>query len=281
VTARLHADRIEGASPAAATVLFTHGIFGAGGNWRSIARAVLARCPGYRALLVDLRLHGRSEAGAPPHTLAACADDLAALLAGERAAGRPVRVAVGHSFGGKAVLALRARGADLAQTWMLDSTPSARPGAWDAADNDVREVWESLAALARGWPKRDDFVAAMQARGHGPTLAAWLAMNLVPAPGGDGGLRLRLDLPAVRALVADYYAVDLWPALLDPALAGDVHVVIAARAATFSADDRARLAALPAAGRVHPHTVDAGHWLHLDAPTAVVDLLATHLPAAG
>lgn len=275
--ARLHNERLEGATPGTATVLMTHGIFGAGGNWRSIARAVLGRCPGWSALLVDLRLHGRSEAGTPPHTIAACADDLAALLAEQAAAGRPVRAAVGHSFGGKVVVALRGRGADLAQTWMLDSSPSARPGAWESPDNEVRDVWDSLTALDRTWPKRDDFTAAMLARGHSPALAAWLAMNLAPAPTGDG-LRLRLDLPAVRALVLDYLAVDLWPALTDPALAGEVHVVVATRSAVLGADDRARLAALPASARVHAHALDAGHWLHLDAPAALVDLLATHLP---
>lgn len=275
MTARLHTERLDGAAPAAATVLFTHGIFGAGGNWRSIARAVLARSPGYGGLLVDLRLHGKSEAGAPPHTLAACAEDVAALCRQEAAAGRPVRVVAGHSFGGKVLLAARGAGLDVAQTWMLDSSPSARPGAWDAPDNDVRDVWDSLTALDRTWAKRDDFVAAMAGRGHGPTLAGWLAMNLVPA---DGGLRLRLDLPAVRDLVLDYLATDLWPALTDPALAGDVHVVVARRSDTISEDDRARLAALPASARVHAHALDTGHWLHLEAPAAVIDLLASRLP---
>ena len=105
---------------------------------------------GQCALLVDLRLHGRSEAGTPPHTIAACADDLAALLAEQAAAGRPVRAAVGHSFGGKVVVALRGRGADLAQTWMLDSSPSARPGAWESPDNEVRRrTSEYLGELAR------------------------------------------------------------------------------------------------------------------------------------
>lgn len=278
MTAHLHADRLEGATPATATVLFTHGIFGSGGNWRTIARAVLQRCPGWSALLVDLRLHGRSEAGTPPHTVAACAEDLAALVDGERAAGRPpVRVAIGHSFGGKVVLALRGRGEALAQTWLLDSSPSARPGRWASPENDVREVWESLHALDRVWPKRDDFVAAMLARGHSPPLAAWLAMNLIPADGG--GLKLRLDLEAVRALVLDYLAVDLWSALTDPALAGDAHVVVAARAHVIDAADRARLATLPPTARVHTHTIDAGHWLHLDAGPTLVELIASNLPA--
>src|SRR5690349_9989101 len=85
----------------------THGIFGSGGNWRSIARKLVERRPRWGAVLVDLRGHGRSESGDPPHTVEAAAADLRALdqkLWGE---GRAVRAALGHSLGGKVVLALR------------------------------------------------------------------------------------------------------------------------------------------------------------------------------
>lgn len=281
--ARLHHERISGGAAPTATLLLTHGMFGTGGNWRSIARAVLARRPDWSALLVDLRLHGRSEPGTPPHTVAACADDLAALIAQQASTGPPMRAVCGHSFGGKVVLALRAAGGaatvevDVDQTWVLDASPSARPGGWDAPDNQVRAVWDSLVLLDRSWARRDDLVTALGERGHAPALAAWLAMNLAPVA-GVVGLRLRFDLPALRALVLDYLAVDLWPAVVDPTLAGEVHVVVATRATTVGADDRARLAALPPSARVHTHLVDAGHWLHLDAPAAVVELLATQLP---
>ena len=271
---RLHHERLEGPTPATATLLLTHGIFGAGGNWRSVARAVIGRRPEWSALLVDLRQHGRSDAGEPPHTVAACAADLAALIEADN--GPPVRAALGHSFGGKVVMALRGGGADLAQTWILDSTPSARPGAWDAEGNDVRDVWNHLVALDRVWARRDDFTAALRERGLSSPLAVWLAMSLTPT---DGDLRLRFDLPAIRTLLLDYYATDLWPALTDPALAGDVQVVVAARSRALDEADRARLTALPPAARVHTHVLDTGHWLHLEATAALVDLIATHLPA--
>ncbi|HVK74228.1 MAG TPA: alpha/beta hydrolase [Kofleriaceae bacterium] len=276
MTARLHHDFVAGEAPRA-WLLMTHGIYGSGANWRSIARQVVARRPEWGAALVDLRLHGRSEPGDPPHTVGACADDLAALCDQLAAGGRPITVALGHSFGGKVVLALRTRRA-LAQTWVLDASPSARPGGWDAPDNSVRLVWEALRRHDRGWARRDDFVAALVADGLAAPLAHWLAMNLVPADGG--GLRLRLDLEAVHELLHDYYALDLWPAVEDPALPGALHVVVATRASALSTDDRARLAAPPPAARLHVHSIDAGHWLHLDAPAAVVDLLATGLPAA-
>lgn len=275
--ARLHHDLVAGDAPRA-WALWTHGIYGSGGNWRAIARQVVTRRPEWGVVLVDLRQHGRSDGGEPPHTVAACADDLAALTAALDGGGRPVRAALGHSFGGKVVLALRQR-RDLAQTWVLDSTPSARGGEWEAADNSVRDVWEAMRAHDRPWPRRDDFVAALVARGHAPALAQWVAMNLVA--GADGAYRLRLDLDAVRALLADYYAVDLWPAIEDPARPGEVHVVVAARSRTLSIADRARLAAAAAASpRVHAHTVDAGHWLHIEAPAAVIELVTAHLPAA-
>ncbi len=280
MVARLHHDRVAAAPPAAWAFL-THGIYGSGGNWRTIARQVTSRRPEWGFVLVDLRQHGRSEPGPPPHTVDACADDLAALAQELAAAGQPISVAVGHSFGGKVVLALRPR-LRPAQTWVLDSAPGARPHAWEAADNSVRDVWASMRALDRDWPSREAFVAAMVGRGHPPALAQWVAMNLAPAAGAagaTGALRLRLELDAVRALLLDYYARDAWPELSDPGLPGEVHVVLAARSSAVAADERARLAALPPPVPVHVHVVDAGHWLHVDAPAAVVDLLATHLPA--
>jgi esterase len=264
--AHLHHETLTGGKPTA-LVAFTHGIFGSGGNWRSIARQVIARRPGWGAVLVDLRLHGRSEAGEPPHTVAACAADLRALFDSLAGSGPPVGAAVGHSFGGKVVLATDG----VAPRFILDASPGPRRD-WDAPGNSVRETWESMAALDRVWPTRDAYVAALVERGHAKPVASWLAMNLVPV---EGGLRLRLDLAAIRALIDDYCAIDLWPRVEDPA-AGALHFVIAGRGNIVGPDDLARLARVP-----HVDTTllaDAGHWLNLDAPAAVVDAIAEGLP---
>jgi pimeloyl-ACP methyl ester carboxylesterase len=276
VPARLHHDRITpgGAAPAA-WLLLTHGIYGAGANWRTIARRLVERRPDWGVVLVDLRGHGRSEAGAPPHTLDAAAGDLLAL-AGELG-GESVRIAAmaGHSFGGKVVLAARAR-APVRQTWLLDASPSARPDALADRTNSVVAVLELMERLPRIWARREDFVAAVMAAGHEAGLAQWLAMNVVPAAGS--GLALRLDLELVRAMLADYFARDLWAAALDPA-GGALEIVIAERSSTLDAADRARLERAPP--HVHAHRVDAGHWLHIEAPATLIDLFAAHLPPAG
>jgi esterase len=268
VPARLHHERIasRGATPARWLAL-THGIYGAGSNWRSIARKINERRPEWGVVLVDLRQHGRSEPGAPPHTIAACADDLRALL-GELG---DVHAIAGHSFGGKVVLSTR-RLVDVRQTWVLDASPSRRRDPGADRSNTVVRVLELMERLPRTWARRDDFVAAVAGDGHALELARWLAMNLVPDP--SGALVLRFDLAALREMLADYFATDLWDVLEAPG--GDVEVVVAERSRAISDADRGRLAAAPP--HVHVHYLTAGHWLHIDAPALVVDLFASRLP---
>ncbi len=269
VPARLHHERIARSDHTPAQwLVMTHGIYGSGSNWRGIARKINERRPEWGIVLVDLRQHGRSEPGTPPHTVAACADDLAALVSelGD------ITALAGHSFGGKVVLETRAL-VRVVQTWMLDASPSTRPAYMKDPDNSVIRVLELMERLPRTWARREDFVAAVVADGHAPGLAQWLAMNIVPDAAGV--MTLRLDTAALRAMITDYASIDLWPTLLDPAH-GRVEIVVAQRASVFTPADREKLAHLP--GHVHAHTLDAGHWLHIDAPGAVVDLIAAELP---
>lgn len=253
-------------------MLILHGILGSGANWRSIARAVVDLRPQWCIELVDLRQHGRSDNGEPPHDLHACAADVVALV--DQLGG--VNVIAGHSFGGKVALAARGQARpDLVQTWMLDASPSARPDRAIDSSELVAQLLAVMERLPQTWKRREDFVQAVVAAGHPQPLAQWLAMNLLPS---DVGFRLRLDLSSIRAMLADFYNRDLWPVLVDSALPGSVEVVVAQRSPIITAEDRTRLAAAPP--HVHVHSVDAGHWLHIDAPGAVVDLLAQTLAPA-
>lgn len=270
VPAQLHRELLG--DPGAPCLLLTHGIYGAGTNWRGIARKVIDQRPDWSIALVDLRNHGRSTGAAPPHTLAACAADVAALFDELPA----LRALAGHSFGGKVVLATRAIApTPLVQTWMFDASPSPRPDAGTDPSNSVTRVLELMQRLPQRWAKRDDFVAAVVAEGHAAPFAQWLAMNVVP---DRDAFVVRLDLAAMREMLHDYYAQDLWSVALDPALPGTLEVVIAERSTTLDAADRARLAAAPP--HVHVHGIDAGHWLHIEAPGTVVDLLVRGLPTS-
>jgi pimeloyl-ACP methyl ester carboxylesterase len=265
--AHLHHELVTGERAATCFVL-THGIYGAGHNWRTIAKKLVDRRPDWQVALVDLRHHGRSDGGEPPDTIAACADDLRALVA---TLALPVTAIGGHSFGGKVVLATRALVPSLAETWVLDASPTAGPRSITDTSDTVIAVLELMERLPKRYARRDDFVAAIVDAGHDITLARWLASNVV-ADGGD--YVLRLDLAAIRAMLTDYFAQDLWSAVAAPA-PGSIEFVVADRAHTVSDADRTRLAEMPA--HVHVHHVDAGHWLHIDAPQTIIDLFASQL----
>jgi pimeloyl-ACP methyl ester carboxylesterase len=247
-------------------MLVLHGLLGSGANWRSFARRLALAHPGWGFLLVDLRMHGQSQGAPPPHTIAAAADDLA-RLAGTLAL--PVAGVLGHSFGGKVALAYTAQAErELDQTWVLDASPGARRG----RASETEAVVRTLRDVPQPLPSRERFLEIVIEHGHSRSVADWLAMNLRRA---EDGLRLRLDLDAVEALLDAYLGADLWPVLERGAGARAFHVVVAGRSDAFDAADRGRLAAIAAGEpRVHVHHVEgAGHWVHVDAPDTLFDLI--------
>jgi pimeloyl-ACP methyl ester carboxylesterase len=92
---------------------------------------------------------------------------------------------------------------------------------------------------------------------------------------GDG-VSLRLDLKAIRALLADYFARDLWPSVESPLGKTKLSFLVGGASRVLSSEDLERLAAAAAATpeRVEVRVIEgAGHWVHVDAPDAVLDAL--------
>lgn len=253
----------------------THGIFGSGSNWRSIARKFLEAAPTWGAVLIDLRGHGKSPSGAAPHTLAACALDLVETLNEMRDRGMQVEALSAHSFGGKVALALSGIGSDQLtplHRFILDSTPSARPHAWHPPLHSVPTVLSLLESLPTTWPTRDAFVAAVVDAGQPLAIAQWLGLSVQRVA---EHYALRLELTVVRALLDDYFAQDFWSYLVDDR--APIDFVVASRGNTVSAADMARLELAPP--HIHTGVLDAGHWLHVDAPGPLVAHLVARLPA--
>lgn len=252
-------------------LLFLHGILGTRANWRGIARRFVGARPEWGAVLADLREHGDSLDRPGPHTVAAAAADLGAL---DAVLDAPLRGVLGHSFGGKVAAAWAReecrRGNPLEELWLVDSAPGPRSDGRTTVQ--ALHALETLESLPARFPQKADFVAALGARGLGD-LATWLAMNLVR--GDDGAYRFGPSLPAIRAMLNDYFDRDLWPFLESPPEGLRVHFVVGERSDAFGPADRERAAAL-AAGRPDTflHVVaDAGHWVHAEQPQAVIDLL--------
>lgn len=261
----LPAHRVIG--PESGPVAFiVHGILGSGANLVGLARALSARHPAWRLVLPDLRGHGDSAAGPPPHTLAACAADLAELA---EQVGHP-RVVIGHSFGGKVVLLYGRdhRSAALHDVWVLDAPPGTHD---DTTRHEVVRVLAAARGLVPPFASREAVSAHFQAAGLSAAIATWMTTNVARRP---EGLVFRPKLDVIEALLADYFRNDLWDFLEHPPPGLGLHVVRAGRSDRWDAATLARLARVPVDVQVLPK---AGHWVHVDDPEGLMALLGGSL----
>jgi pimeloyl-ACP methyl ester carboxylesterase len=264
-------------------MLFLHGILGSGANWRTFAKQIVAARPDWGAVLVDLRLHGESLEGfAPPHTLEAAGRDVVELGAlVESTTGGRVRGILGHSFGGKVALEVaHQRDRDLDQLFVIDSTPSARPDA--KGSESTQHIVDLLGQLPDEFPDRNAFTAWIQDRGVSRQTAMWLAMNVRPIPGTTRFV-FRLDIAGIRELLADYFKVDRWDVLEHAGgtrgTGGDramqSHLIVGGRSGVVDESDREHAKRCP---RTTLDVIaDADHWVHVDAPDALRELVLGYL----
>jgi esterase len=255
-------------------VCFVHGILGSRRNWLSFARRTVRAHAGFRAVVVDLRAHGDSPRGDAPHTLFACADDLAETFA---VIGDEPCVLVGHSFGGKVALTYaRHHAATLEEVVLVDTPPGVTH-----KERGLQEV-ERVIGILRDIPlpvvDRSALTEALLARGLSHALAQWMTTNVKP---GDGGLVWRFDLDIVCTLIDDYGKTDFLPWLSTHEGAPRVTLVRGGKSDRFYDDDIAVLEALVREGHLTMHVVpEAGHWLHTDDPDAlarIVDALVARV----
>ncbi len=264
----------EGAAPTR-WALFLHGLFGSGANWRGIARKLLESCPGWGAILMDLPMHGQSQGFPPPYTLA---ESARLLHEGLRKLPAPVEAILGHSLGGKIALSMLAHHPlpEVRHLFVLDSTPSARPDARGSEDTvGVFRLLESMPSVLKS---KADFLARCAAAGLREATAQWLAMNLRAV---EGGVLFRLDLAALRQLLEDYLVQDLWEVVERPRAGLCVQLVVGERSAVVSMEDRSRMSAVKHERSSMVILPGAGHWVHVDAPEALLRALVGPLSGEG
>jgi esterase len=244
-------------------VVLLHGFLGSGRNLRTLAQRLGELAPHLQILVLDLPGHGQSPPlPAGPITLEALARD---VLATARAESLPSPFAlVGHSLGGRVALAAARLAPDLLRgVTLLDIGP----GRIDPATSETRKVLETLLAAPAEARDRRELRSFFIERGLSPGLSDWLLINLAAAP---GRVHWAIDRAALARLHDQSMAEDLW----DVVEAGrtPVRLIRGARSSYVKDSEAARLAA---AGVPVTDLPEAGHFVHVDALPALLELLAT------
>jgi pimeloyl-ACP methyl ester carboxylesterase len=268
--------RVVGAADAPKLAFVLHGALGSGQNFSRFGQKLAERRPDYRQVLVDLRHHGQSSGARPPNTLASCAEDLRALA---QHLGAEPSVLIGHSFGGKVAIEYARQEAEplagaLRQVWVLDAVPGEQP---DGEQNsEVSQVIAAVRSVPMPAASRRDVVNHLiTSEGLSSGLAEWMATNLKREGQSYSWV---FDLDGIEELMRDYFRVDLWGFLAQPRTRPQFELVVAERSDRWTPQLRARGKALPVSAQVHYHELpDSGHWVHVDNPGALLDLMSARL----
>ncbi|MEQ6888173.1 alpha/beta fold hydrolase [Halomonas sp. CS7] len=225
-----------------------HGLLGSADNWRSHAKQWQRR---RRVITVDLRNHGRS-----PHVTGmgydAMAEDLLALL--DRLDVERAHL-LGHSMGGKVVISLaRLAPERVASLIVADIAPV-------AYGHDHDSVFAALRRVEAGSPtNRREADALLAEHVDEPAVRLFLATNLERDEAGI--LRPRIGLDEIQ----DDYETIMGEPAGEGAFEGPTLVLRGAQS-RYVTDEM-----LPALHAVLPRaeiqTLEAGHWLHAEQPSA-------------
>jgi pimeloyl-ACP methyl ester carboxylesterase len=246
-----------------AGVILLHGFLGSGRNLRTLAQRWQQRQPEHRFLLPDLRGHGVSPplpAGDAPVTLADLAADV--LATAQHYDLRAPFHLVGHSLGGRVALAAARLAPDsIAEITLLDIGP----GPIDQAFSESRRVLDMLIAAPAEAADRRELRAFFVGRGLSVPLADWLLMNLDNA---GGRVHWRIDRAALDRLHGKSMNEDLWDVVQGHEI--PISCIRGGRSRYVSDAEAVRLRA---AGCPTTTLPDAGHFVHVDALPALLDLL--------
>ena len=255
------------------TAVLLHGILGSKRNLVSFARLLAVEHPSWQFLLVDLRNHGQSAGGeAPaPHTLVTAAGDVLRLLQRLRIFPHAL---IGHSFGGKVAMEMVSvfgkRLPRPIQVWVLDTVPG---DVYADGGDHPRDVIRFVSELAMPLPSRKHLVDSLTAAGFTLSGAQWMTTNLVPSP--LGGLMWGFRIAGIAEMYRSYEETDLWPLVESPPTGALIDFVRAERSAfRWREGDVERITA--AGARVHLLGA-SGHWVHIDNPRGLADILTPSL----
>jgi pimeloyl-ACP methyl ester carboxylesterase len=228
-------------------LVIIHGLFGASGNWVTLARNVYSEH--FRTITLDLRNHGRS-----PHdddfSYEVMSGDVLALLEDEGVSSAHI---LGHSMGGKLAMHLALEHPEVVERLIVaDIGPQDYP-----ARHGV--LFDAMEALhPEHYSSREEVDVVLSRDIPSSPVRQFLMKNLERE--GEG-YRWGLNLPAIRQAYPEIIGpIESWDTF-----DGEVLFVRGAKSDYLKESDMPRIRALfPFADMA---TIEnAGHWLHAEQP---------------
>jgi len=238
---------------------------------------------------MDIRGHGGSSSSrgrqfSPPHNFDACVGDVVETLKQLGLTGHKSPFAiVGHSLGGRVALQYSSLLSSAAievnppsQTYLLDTVPG-------QADPSVHRVLRAISSVQTPMESKSSLVDTMvnEYRISKP-VAAWIASNVYRT---EHGLDWVFDLDVGNELVSNFSDQNLVQSISDVTKTPDasqVHLVVGGKNKLWTSNVLEELRTVPSFGTtknamLQMHTLDAGHWVHVDCLEGLVKILVDNL----
>lgn len=242
-------------------LLILHGLFGSGGNWRSVARQLSDT---HRVLCVDLRNHGTSPwADSMPY--AEMAGDVLRVIERENLR-EPV--VMGHSMGGKTAMALALLHPKVASRLILIDIA---PVAYADRLSPFVEAMRGIDMLAAG--SRSEIQQRLATSVPEPSVVPFLMQNLVSR---NSHFDWRINLAGIGASL--HQLSDFPSDLRGFQFKGPVQVIAGGRSDYVEHPDGRDYQ--PMFPKIRIDMIDsAGHWVHADEPQRFLALVRKALAA--
>lgn len=237
-----------------------HGLFGMLDNWQTVAREL---AKSRMVVLVDLRNHGKSPHH-PQHDYPSMAADLAAFLSDNWM--HQVDL-LGHSMGGKVAMQFAVSyPGRVRKLIVVDMTPRAYPGGHEEILRAMAEVPVATGESAKtSTLSRKQIDEQLAVRIEEPGVRQFLLKNLRRER--SGGYAWKMNL---AALALEYPKV--LAAITGEPWNGAALFVRGGRSRYVRDEDWVQVTALFPSARLET-IADAGHWVHAEAPAALIALV--------
>lgn len=238
-------------------VIILHGMFGFSDNWQTIAKGLSDQ---YLVVTPDLRNHGRSP-HVPSHSYPEMAEDMHEFM---QAHWMFSAALIGHSMGGKVAMQLALSHPDAVDKLVVVDI---EPGQAEDNHTDIFQALTELDLPTR--TSRQEVETFLATRISDVGTRQFLLKNITRNE--DGSFRWKMNLPVLW----QFFPQILGPVTGDPFLKPTLFI-------RGSRSNYIKDSDLPGIRKLFPSSElitiqGAGHWVHADQPTALLNALKAFL----